>query len=105
MPPGGKLEAYQRDGGLLAEMSIASCSFDRRVDRLQDALALPVTWPRGRKVPSVGNLTSLKPNHLLEERARLGPVSGSSRGHVGTHQIRREGVAIRRTVGRSTPTA
>ena len=88
----------------LAEMSVASFSFDRRADRLRDALTLPVTWPRGRKVPSVGNLTSLKPTHWREERTRRGPVSGSPSRHMGTHQIRREGVASRRTVGRPTPT-
>ena len=74
-------------------MSAASCSFDRRVDRLQDALALTVTWPRGRKVLSVGNPTSLKPRYWRGERTRL-----------GTHQIRPEGVASRRTVGWPNPT-
>ena len=85
-------------------MSIASYSFDRRVDRLRDALAFPVTWPRGRKVPSVGNHASLKPSHWRGERARRGPVSGSSSRHMGTQQIRRKGVASRRTVGRPTST-
>ena len=88
----------------LAETSAASCSSDRRVDRLQDALALPVTWPRGRKVPSVGDPTSLKPSHWRGERTRLGPISGTLSCHVGTNQIRREGAANRRTVGWPTPT-
>ena len=44
----------------LAEMSAAFCSFDCQVDGLRDALALPVTWPRGRKVLSVGNPTKTK---------------------------------------------
>ena len=88
----------------LAERSAASCSFDRRVDRLQDTLALPVTWPRGRKVPSVGGPTSLKPSYWRGERTRLGPISGSSSHHVGTHKIRWEGVASRHTVGWPTPT-
>ena len=41
-------------------MSVTSSSFDRRIDQLQDALTMPMTWPRGRKAPSVGNFTSLK---------------------------------------------
>ena len=77
----------------LAEMSAAFCSFDCQVDGLRDALALPVTWPRGRKVLSVGNPTSLKPRYWRGERTRL-----------GTHQIRPEGVASRRTVGWPNPT-
>ena len=85
-------------------MSTVSCSPDRRPDRLQDALALPVTWPRGRKVPYVGDPISLKPSHWRGERTRRGPIPGSSSRHVGTHQIRWEGVESRRTVGRPNPT-
>ena len=82
--------------------SPASCWSDRWVDRSRDSRALPLIWPRGRKVPTVSTILSQNLGQRCGERNfRCFTLNSSYAGTLV--RLRRRQTESRREVGQPIP--